>query len=128
MAAPYFESLRCSCRQERQLCRSRPRCRRAKRALELAVAALSRLGQTDLAFQAAERPKSQFSRTKLWLLFGPSTAPLRGDPRFMDLAARVGLAEQWRTTDRWPDYCAEPGLPYDCRAEAARAVAQLKKL
>jgi len=41
----------------------------------------------------------------------------------MGLAARIGLADYWRATGQWPDFCAEPGLPYDCRAEAARLAA-----
>jgi hypothetical protein len=38
----------------------------------------------------------------------------------MRFAARVGLANFWKTSGKWPDYCAAPGLPYDCRAEAER--------
>jgi len=36
------------------------------------------------------------------------------------LAARVGLVDYWRTSGHWPDFCFEPGLPYDCKAEAAK--------
>ena len=38
----------------------------------------------------------------------------------MALAAKLGLVDCWRATGKWPDFCAGPGLPYDCRAEAAR--------
>jgi adenylate cyclase len=54
------------------------------------------------------------------LLFVPATAAVRRDPRFMALAAQLGLVEYWRASGKWPDFCAQPGLPYDCRAEAAR--------
>ncbi len=54
------------------------------------------------------------------LLFWPSVAPLRRDPRFFAQMARLGLVDYWRRHDRWPDFCREPGLRYDCRREAAR--------
>jgi hypothetical protein len=47
---------------------------------------------------------------------------MRRDPRFMPLAAKVGLVANWENTGKWPDFCDEPGLPYDCRA-AAKALA-----
>jgi TolB-like protein len=53
-------------------------------------------------------------------LFTPLTAPLRRDPRFMRIAAKLGLADYWRTSGHWPDFCSQPGLPYDCKAEAAK--------
>jgi hypothetical protein len=54
-------------------------------------------------------------------LFYPEMKALRADPRFMALAARLGLVDYWRTTGHWPDFCSEPGLPYDCKVEAAKA-------
>ena len=54
------------------------------------------------------------------ILFYPTTAAMRRDPRFMPLAAKLGLTAYWRATGKWPDFCAEPGLPYDCRKEADR--------
>jgi hypothetical protein len=49
---------------------------------------------------------------------------MRRDPRYMTLAAKIGLVDYWRSTNRWPDFCAEPKLPYDCRAQASLAVAR----
>jgi len=43
---------------------------------------------------------------------------MRSDPRFMQVAANLGLVNYWRSTGQWPDFCSEPGLPYDCRAAA----------
>ena len=54
------------------------------------------------------------------VLFRPAFANLHKDRRFMQVADRLGLLTYWRTTDRWPDFCFEPGLPYDCKAEAAK--------
>ncbi len=48
------------------------------------------------------------------LLFQASMPELRNDPRFPALCARLGLAEFWTTTGKWPD-CAEQ-TPYDFRA------------
>ena len=55
-------------------------------------------------------------------LFRPPLADLRADPRFMQVAARFGLLDYWRRSGDWPDFCAEPDLPYDCKAVAARLV------
>jgi len=38
----------------------------------------------------------------------------------MNVAQRFGLLEHWRRSGKWPDFCVEPGLPYDCKAEAAK--------
>jgi hypothetical protein len=43
---------------------------------------------------------------------------MRRDSRFMQLASHVGLADYRTKTGKWPDFCAEPGLPYDCHAAA----------
>jgi len=44
------------------------------------------------------------------------------DPRFIELAMRIGLVDYRQSSGHWPDFCADPKLPYDCRAEARRAV------
>ena len=56
----------------------------------------------------------------LWL---PLYEPLRRDPRFVTLCAKLGLRDYWTNTGRWPD-CADPGaLPYDFKAECRRMAA-----
>jgi tetratricopeptide (TPR) repeat protein len=55
-----------------------------------------------------------------YVLFRPWTANVRRDPRFMRLAQRVGLLDYWRKSGSWPDFCAEPDMPYDCKKEAAK--------
>lgn len=83
--------------------------------------ALALLGDVDDAFrlagQAAADPNSDSS-----FLFMPATIALRRDRRFMSLAAKFGLVAYWRNAASWPDFCAEGGLPYDCKAEAAKIV------
>ncbi|MEO7601690.1 MAG: hypothetical protein ABIS39_00280 [Sphingomicrobium sp.] len=54
----------------------------------------------------------------LW--FRPALKKFRADPRFMNLAAEIGLVDYWQESGKWPDFCREPGLPYDCKAEAAK--------
>ena len=53
----------------------------------------------------------------------PALKEIRRDQRFMIIAQRYGLIEYWQATGRWPDYCQEPGLPYDCKQEAAKLAA-----
>ena len=40
-------------------------------------------------------------------------------PRFMPFARQLGLVGVWEQSGHWPDFCADPKLPYDCRKEAA---------
>jgi TolB-like protein len=88
-----------------------------------AVELLTRLGDLDGAFAVSYKFPLQVAFYD-WagppVLFSTTTAALRRDPRFMPLAAKLGLVTYWRSTGNWPDFCAEPGLPYDCKAEAAR--------
>jgi TolB-like protein len=87
-----------------------------------ALTLLTMLGDPDDAFAQAQlyRPVNPYMPPYLFL---PPTAPLRSDPRFMQLAAKLGLVAYWRATGHWPDFCSEPSLPYDCRGEAAKVAA-----
>jgi TolB-like protein len=86
-------------------------------AIAPAIETLFVLGFPDDAFALANRyaPRGDSA-----FLFFTLTAPLRKDPRFMQLAARIGLVDYWRSSGHWPDFCADPTLPYNCRAEANR--------
>jgi hypothetical protein len=53
-------------------------------------------------------------------LFAVDLVELRRNPRLPGLLANWGLFDYWRTTGQWPDFCAEPGLPFDCKAEARK--------
>jgi tetratricopeptide (TPR) repeat protein len=55
--------------------------------------------------------------TTTWVIFRPSFFALHRDRRFMVIAHRFGLSDFWRDTGKWPDFCARPDLPYDCKAE-----------
>jgi TolB-like protein/tetratricopeptide (TPR) repeat protein len=52
-------------------------------------------------------------------LFRSSLAGVREDPRVMHWFAASGHIDYWLTGGRWPDYCDDSNLSYEC-AEAAR--------
>jgi tetratricopeptide (TPR) repeat protein len=54
------------------------------------------------------------------VLYRPDFREFRQDRRFVQLAVRAGLVDFWRKSGKWPDFCFDPGLPYDCKKEAAR--------
>ena len=85
------------------------------------------LGYVDKAFLRAEAtgtpdvdPLSAGNRG----LFIPHMRVVRADPRFMPLAARLGLVDYWLETDHWPDFCTTEKLPYDCKEAALAARAE----
>jgi tetratricopeptide (TPR) repeat protein len=85
------------------------------------VSALATFGRVDEVFEALKDDVATDSiGGNTDILFRPYFAKVRADPRFMWLAKRVGLVDVWQQTGVWPDFCAEPDLPYDCRAEAAK--------
>ena len=71
----------------------------------LAVPALASLGEVDAALSLAEQYLAD-ERAETTFLFAPATAALRMDPRFMSLADRAGLSAYWRSSGKWPDFCA----------------------
>ena len=84
------------------------------------AAVMTRLGQPERALDWLQRAPLKEAYSQWSLLFWPEVAPLRRDPRFFAAMARLGLLKVWRARGVWPDFCAEPGLRYDCRTEAAR--------
>lgn len=93
------------------------------------IANLASLGAVDDAFRAADRVLDKSHERvgiqfgiwgNAYQLFGWQTTEMRRDPRFMRLAERLGLVDYWQTSGHWPDFCSEPGLPYDCKAVAAK--------
>lgn len=84
------------------------------------VRALSTLGDVDGALALAEAFAKEHPDYEPTYLFKTGAEAMRRDPRFMQLAQHLGLTGYWRTQNRWPDFCADPRLPYGCQAEAAR--------
>ena len=84
------------------------------------VRAMHLTGRDERAFAWLERAPRQGAMFQWSVLFAPESAGLRRDPRFFKAMAELGLVDLWGKLGRWPDFCAEPGLRYDCRTEAAR--------
>ena len=57
------------------------------------------------------------------VMFRPAARQFWRDPHSLAYAKRVGLLQYWRTSGKWPDFCYETDLPYDCKAETAKLLA-----
>lgn len=120
----YFDSLQCHCQTSVAGQAILQALRDGAIEKGLAFPALARLGEIDMAFAAARQPERGNRFYYRRFLFTATTAPMRRQARFIDLAAELGLVEFWRASGKWPEYCDDPGLPYDCRMEAARVAAR----
>jgi tetratricopeptide (TPR) repeat protein len=80
---------------------------------------LANFGRVDQVYQMLEDPRFQ-PFVERAVLFRPDFAAVRADPRFMQIAARLGLVRYWRQTGYWPDFCTNERLRYDCKTEAAK--------
>jgi DNA-binding winged helix-turn-helix (wHTH) protein/tetratricopeptide (TPR) repeat protein len=80
---------------------------------------LENLGSVDQVFAVAAQAKPT-DPLDPEILFRSFADGVRRDPRFMPLAAKLGLADYWRSSGKWPDFCSEPQNAYDCRVEAER--------
>ncbi len=75
-------------------------------------------GYHDDAMQLA---KERIAADDFWFrgtLFRPALVEFRSNPEVFELFEMNGLLEYWLSSDEWPDFCEEPGLPYDCRSVA----------
>lgn len=91
------------------------------RALRVLVQTLAEFGREQDIYDLLMRPGSNDpSHFITDTFFRPALRKFRSDPRFMRVAARFGLIRYWRESGRWPDFCFEPGLPYDCKRLASR--------
>jgi hypothetical protein len=81
--------------------------------------ALGNFGRVDQAYQLLQDSKFQ-PLINTDALFRPDFAAIRADPRFMQVAARIGLVRYWRESGYWPDFCTSEQLKYDCKTEAAK--------
>jgi tetratricopeptide (TPR) repeat protein len=76
-------------------------------------------GRTDEVFALLSDPRFK-PYIDSGILFRPDFAHVRADPRFMQVAAELGLVHYWRMSGQWPDFCTDEKLPYDCKVEAAK--------
>lgn len=84
----------------------------------LMAASAIRMGDEKRAFDWLSRARLGTELWPLAPLFWPDAAPLRKDRRFIEKMTEVGLVDRWRQRGRWPDFCNEPGLDYQCPREA----------
>lgn len=85
------------------------------------ILSLGLFGRVDQIFEAMTHPvaiRSMKEHTDI--LFRPYMLPMLHDRRFMQLAARFGLVRYWTETGKWPDFCLDTDLPYDCKIEARK--------
>jgi TolB-like protein/Tfp pilus assembly protein PilF/transcriptional regulator with XRE-family HTH domain len=91
-----------------------------------AVQFLTALGDTDGALNAIQAAVAADRSSNLmmygnWVaLFADNLVELRRNPRLPGLLASWGLFDYWRTSGQWPDFCSEPGLSFDCKAEVRK--------
>jgi tetratricopeptide (TPR) repeat protein len=86
---------------------------------EISVRALALGGDLDAAYREMDlylKSGERFAPHLFW----PEMHDFIRDPRFWSLAARIGLVDYWLDTNQWPDFCAEPDLPFNCTVEAAK--------
>ena len=84
------------------------------------IQALGEFDKTEEAFLWLNRAPAEKVANLSYVLFRPAQDDIRRDPRFMAVAKRIGLLNYWQKTGEWPDFCSEPELPYDCKAEARK--------
>ncbi len=83
--------------------------------------ALGTFNRVDEAFRTMESDEAidAFSGGRE-AFFRVHMRPIYSDPRFIRVAQRLGLLDYWQKSGRWPDFCSEPKLPYDCKEVARR--------
>jgi hypothetical protein len=82
---------------------------------------LAALGETSQAIEAANS-ELDHQQLESWILFTPLTRNMRQDPRFVALAARLGLLKYWRETGKWPDFCTGSATRNECGPELVSAL------
>lgn len=101
---------------------------------EIALRAAAGIGRPDDAFRyaralfldegtaiapqrfSAQQNYGRVGERQTHLLFVPPFNALRGDPRYLELMADIGLVDYWRRSGVAPDLCREAALRTACRA------------
>ena len=82
------------------------------------IQVLAEFGREDEIYPLIEQ-QGRGAIGESYLLFRPAFHRFRQNPRFMAIAKQIGLVQYWTRTGRWPDFCFESDLPYDCKKVAA---------
>jgi tetratricopeptide (TPR) repeat protein len=86
--------------------------------LVVTLATFGRNKEAIDALLAYKHPEAAGFNSEGW--FRSATRGMRRDPRFIQAMAQVGLLNYWKRSGKWPDFCFDPELPYDCKTEAAK--------
>jgi tetratricopeptide (TPR) repeat protein len=100
----------------------------ARKGLDGTSSAIGDYSQTLAAFGRTDElidfllalPQAQEIGRFSGVLFRPAFHAFWRDPRSMQIAARFGFVDYWRSSGHWPDFCSWPDLPYDCKAQASK--------
>jgi DNA-binding winged helix-turn-helix (wHTH) protein/TolB-like protein/Tfp pilus assembly protein PilF len=84
---------------------------------DFAAPQMASFGDVDGAFKLALAAPSGPVDNDPEFLWEPESIGLRRDPRFIALAAKFHVADFWRATRLWPDFCSTAKWPYDCKAQ-----------
>lgn len=82
--------------------------------------ALGEFGREEALYEELAKWKGPLPAGQAHTFFRPTLKKFRQDPRFMVVAERLGLVDYWQKSGKWPDFCLQPDLPYNCKAEAAK--------
>lgn len=114
---------------EKALDAFRARYRRANAHIVSYIQTLGTFRRVDEAYEVVWTPESLDSlMAGTDLLFRTHMRSIQADQRFIALAAKLGLLQYWEKTGVWADFCRDPGLPYDCKAEAAKLTPEQRKI
>ena len=105
---------------DRAIADAQARIGQSPRAVGWLVQALAEFGCEDAIYPIIEGPGGKSALYLSDALFRPQFRRLRQNPRFMKSAKNIGLVDYWQKSGKWPDFCFEPGLSYDCKKEASR--------
>ncbi len=109
---------------ERAVAAIRRRQSSSSKAINDLAQALAQFGREDEAYELIMGwRRTDQAGAMSGMLFRPTMRNFRDHPRFMRVADHLGLLAHWRSSGKWPDFCFEPDLRYDCRAEAAKLAA-----
>ena len=109
---------------ERAISAVRQRGTTSSKAINDLTQLLAQFGREDEAYQLIMGwQRTDQAGAMTGMLFRPTMKKLRSHPRFIRIAAHLGLLAHWQGSGKWPDFCFESDLGYDCKAEAARLAA-----
>jgi tetratricopeptide (TPR) repeat protein len=60
------------------------------------------------------------ARSATFVTFPPWPVKFWHNPQSFAYAHRVGLIRYWQSSGKWPDFCFDPDLPFDCKKEASK--------